>query len=188
MTLWGLPTSAVIGGAEYPINADYRDILDIFHYLNDPDRPEWLRWKIALGLFYEGDIPEEDEAQAMQFLYDFITCGQPDKPGPKLMDWDQDAQIIVADLNKVAGTEIRAVPFLHWWTFMGYFNAIGEGQLSTIVSVREKLSRGKPLEKWEKEYYHKNRERIDLRQKYSSAEESILEQFKAQLGGAQRGG
>ena len=116
-------------------------------------------------------------------LADFIACGSWDsKPGPTLLDWEQDAQMIVADVNKVAGTEIRAMPFLHWWTFMAYFNAIGEGQLSTLVSIRDKLRRGKKLEKWEQEYYRKNKERVDLRKRYSAEELAEQERLKKLLG------
>jgi len=127
MSPWNLPTSVVIGGREYPIHADYRDILEIFAYLDDPDQPEYIRWQIALALFYDGEIPPAHMQEAMEYLSDFISCGGRDgKPGPKLLDWEQDAQEIVADVNKVAGTEIRAVEFLHWWTFLAYFNAVGE--------------------------------------------------------------
>ncbi len=183
MSLWSLPTSATIGGAEYPIHADFRDILEIFRYLDDPDRPEYLRWKIAVALFYEGEIPNADFQEAMEYLADFIVCGDHDsKPAPKLLDWEQDAQVIVADVNRVAGAEIRSVPFLHWWTFVSYFNAIGEGQLSTIVSIRDKLRRGKPLEKWEKEFYRRNRERVELKTRYSAEELAEQERLRKRLG------
>ena len=183
MSPWNLPTSAVIGGREYPIHADYRDVLEIFAYLDDPDRPEYIRWQIALALFYDGEIPPAHMQEAMDYLSEFVSCGQQDtRPGPKLMDWEQDAQIIVADVNKVAGTEIRAVEFLHWWTFMAYFHAIGEGQLSTLVAIRDKLRRGKKLEKWEQEYYRKNREKVDLKKHYSAEELAEQERLKKLLG------
>lgn len=183
MNSWSLPDSAVIGGIRYPINADYRDILDIFRYLEDPDRPEYIRWQIALALFYEGEIPPAHMQEAMEYLAEFISCGSRDaKPGPKLLDWEQDANVIVADVNKVAGTEVRALPFLHWWTFMAYFHAIGEGQLSTLVSIRDKLRRGKKLEKWEQEFYRKNKDRVDLKQRYSAEELAEQERLKKLLG------
>ena len=183
MSLWSLPTSATIGGVEYPIHADFRDILDIFRYLEDPDQPEYVRWRIALALFYDGEIPQAHLQEAMEYLADFIACGERDsKPGPKLLDWEQDAQVIVADVNKVAGTEVRAMPFLHWWTFVAYFNAIGEGQMSTLVSIRDKIRRGKKLEKWEQEYYRKNKERVDLKTRYSAEELAEQERLKKLLG------
>ena len=183
MNRWSLPTSATIGGVVYQIHADFRDILNIFRYMDDPDRPEYIRWRIAIALFYEGEISQEYFQEAMEYLADFIACGNRDsKPGPKLLDWEQDAQVIVADVNKVAGSEIRDVPFLHWWTFVSYFNAIGEGQLSTLVSIRDKLRRGKPLEKWEKEYYSKNKEIVDLKTRYSAEELAEQERLKKLLG------
>lgn len=185
MTAWSLPTSAAIGGVEYQINTDFRDILEIMQYLNDPDEPEYIRWEIALALFYEGEIPVQDRQEAMQYLADFISYSQKDdgeKSAPILLDWEQDCQIIVADVNKVAGCEIRALPYLHWWTFLSYFHAIGEGQLLNIVSIRDKLRRGKPLEKWEKEYYRENKSRIDLKKRYSAEELAEQERLKKLLG------
>lgn len=165
MSAWALPKAAVIGGLEYQINADYRDILDILSYLSDETKNEYIRWRIALGLFYEGEIPLEHETEAIKYLSDFIDYGiKEDRPSPKLMDWEQDAQMIVADVNKVAGKEIRSEKFVHWWTFLAYFNAIGEGQLSTVVSIRNKRRKGQNLEKWEQEYYRENRKKVDFQQ------------------------
>lgn len=164
MSVWSLPISATFGGIEYKINADFRDVLDVIGYLSDPARPEFLRWQIALQLFYEGDIPQEYQLEAMEFLGKFISYETENaKPGPKLFDWNTDAKMIVADINKVAGFEVRSAPFLHWWTFLSYFNGIGEGQLSTVVSIRSKKAKGKKLEKWEQEYYRENKDTVDLK-------------------------
>lgn len=134
-------------------------------------------------MFYEGEIPQQHLQEAMEYLVEFISCGdQETKPAAKLMDWEQDTQVIVADVNKVAGMEIRALPFLHWWTFVFYFNAICEGQLSTLVSIREKLRKGKKLEKWEQEYYRKNKDKVDLKKRYSAEELAEQERLKKLLG------
>ena len=183
MTPWELPETAEIGGTVYELNTDYRDILEIIGYLNDPDRPEYLRWQIAVVLFYEGEILPEHQRAAMEYLASFISCGETDtKSGPQLMDWEQDAKAIIADVNKVAGMEIRALPYLHWWTFLSYFQAVGEGQLSTVVSIRDKLRRGKKLEQWEKEYYRENKARVDLKKRYSAEELAEQERLKKLLG------
>ena len=91
------------------------------------------------------------------------------------------AALIVADVNKVAGQEIRALPFLHWWTFLGYFHAIGEGQLSAVVTIRDKLSRGKKLEEWEKDYYRENRKTVELQRRLSREEIREQERIQALL-------
>ena len=183
MTPWELPETATIGGTVYELHTDFRDVLEILQYMNDPDQPEYIRWRIAIALFYDGEIPQEHHREAMEYLSAFISCGEIEyKPGPKLLDWEQDALAIVADVNKVAGTEIRAMQHLHWWTFMSYFQAIGEGQLSTLVSIRDKLRKGKKLETWEKNYYRENKHRIDLKKKYSSEELAEQDRLKKLLG------
>ncbi len=187
MTPWSLPDRVEIQNRSYRIRADYRVILEILKTLDDPEEPELIRWKIALGLFYEDyqQIPAACQREAMERLAEFINCGQPEKdqkPAPKLLDWEQDALAIVADVNRVAGCEIRAQPFLHWWTFMAFFNAVGQGQLSMLVSIRDKLRRGKKLEKWEQEFYRENKDRVDLQTKYTAEELAEQEQLKKLLG------
>lgn len=182
MNAWSLPQKAILDGKAYRLHTDYRDILEIIEYLENPDLPEYLRWRIALALFYEEEIPVDSRPAAMEYLADFIACGST-KPGPKLLDWEQDAASIVADVNKAAGMEIRAAPYLHWWTFLSYFHAIGEGQLSSLVTIRDKLRRGKPLEKWEQAFYRDNRERIELKRRYSAGEMEQRARLEALLGG-----
>ena len=159
----------MLGERKYQLHADFRDVLEIFSYFEDPDLPEYLKWKIAVALFYEGTIPEEQMQQAMEYLAFFLRGGQreQEKPTPKLLDWEQDAAVIVADVNKVAGQEIRALPFVHWWTFLSWFHAIGEGQLSTLVGIREKLRKGKKLEPFENVYYREHKQMVDLKPRYS---------------------
>lgn len=184
MTGWELPKEAVIGGNCYRLNTDFRQILRIFSYMQQEELPEFIRWHIALALFYEGEIPEEDFAAAAEYFCRFISCGQEEtkNPGPQLLDWEQDGQLIVADVNKAAGQEIRQLPYLHWWTFMGWFQSLGEGNLSTLVSIRDKLNRGKKLEGWEQEYYRRNRKQVILRKKYSAQELAEQQRLQALLG------
>ncbi len=169
---WELPVQAEFAGCGYDLNADFRDVLEVMAYLQDPELPEFIRWQVALGLFYRQEIAPQHSRQAMEYLIWFLNGGNPEtrKPGPKLLDWEQDAPAIISDINRTAGQEIRAIPFLHWWTFLSWFHGIGEGQVSALVSIRDKLSRGKKLEGWEKEFYSQNRERIQLKKKYSPQE------------------
>lgn len=177
MTGWELPTALTVGGREYRINADYRDILEVIAYLQNEDALTGRY--VALALFYEDfdTMPREDHPQAMEELARFIDLGEEPEEGPsppKTIDWEQDRTVIVSEINKVAGLEVRSLPFLHWWTFMGWFGAIGEGQLSTVVAIREKLRKGKKLEPWEREYYQQNRGRVDFKRKYTAGEEQTL--------------
>lgn len=180
---WELPVYAHIGGKRYTLNCDFRDILEIFSYFSDPDLSEYLQWQIALALFYEEPIPEEHQQEAMAYFTEFVSGGssQTQHSGPTLIDWQQDAELIVADINKTAGMEIRGLPFLHWWTFLSWFHAIGEGQLSTVVSIRSKLFKGKKLENWEKDYYREHKHRVDLKKRCCREELEQRQQLEQML-------
>lgn len=174
--------SADIGGKTYKINADFRDVLEIISILNDEDRPNFLRWQIAISLFYDEEIPKRFQNEAMKYLSEFISYGSDDKkPAPKMIDWDQDAQMILSDVNKVAGTEVRGTKFMHWWTFLSFFYSVGDGQLATVVSIRKKKRSGKKLEKWEETYYRENKDRIDFQRKKTAADNAAMEYFSKWL-------
>ena len=185
MNGWQLPERAVIGGKEYPIYTDFRDILEIISRLNRSDEPEFIRWQVAMALFYEGQIPEEHQQEAMEFLGKFLNGGKADgrKAAPKLLDWERDSDLIISDINRVAAREIRLEKHIHWWTFLSWFHAIGEGQLSCVVAIRDKLRRGKKLEGWEKDFYRDNKDRIDLKTPCSAEDLARKRQLIAMLDG-----
>lgn len=185
MELWSLPEVAVIGGVSYPIRADFREVLQVIQVLNDPRWPVSMRWLVAVELFYRGEIPGEHLQDAIGWLSRFLTAGQEEQgQGLRLLDWEQDGALIVADVNKVAGTEVRSLSFLHWWTFLSYFMGIGEGQLSTVVAIREKLAKGKKLDGWEQEFYRKHKQRVELKKRYTPAELQEKQRLEELLGGS----
>ena len=97
------------------------------------------------------------------------------KPLPRrTLDWEQDAYLIFPAVNKAAGCEVREVEYLHWWSFLGLFNEIGEGLYSQVMSIRQKLAKGKKLEKWEREFFDEHRELIELKQKLTPEEQAEL--------------
>ncbi len=181
MTGWELPETALIGGKKYHINADFRDVLEVIEYLTEMQEDEAVRRYVAMSLFFDGfeDMPQNHYEEAFRFMADFIAAGEEDDgiSHPKVIDWKQDRNMIASEVNKVAGTEVRALRFLHWWTFMGYFSCIGDGQLALIVSIREKRRQGKRLEKFEQEFYRKNRSRVDFRQMVTQEEQDELDKW-----------
>lgn len=98
------------------------------------------------------------------------------------MDWEQDAKIMFPAINTAAGYEVRSVPQLHWWTFMGYFMEIQKGVYATVLSLRQKKAKGKKLEKWEKEFWSANTDACVIRPKLTEEEKQEKEQLKALLG------
>ena len=156
-----LPTSLEVCGKSYKIRPDYRNILRIFEGYADDTLSEQEKLLLCLRRIYVdfNTIPRGQYEQAYKAAYTFISCNaQEDKKPPiRTFSWIKDEQLIFPAVNKVAGMEVRAVPFLHWWTFMGYFESIdAEGLFGTVLSIRQKKARGKKLEKHEREFCRNN--------------------------------
>ena len=166
MNCYGLPTSIEINGTEYAITerGDFRMVLDCFSLLNDEEIPKGIRIADCLKIFLEDVNSDEDVLQinveeAVEKMFSFFNCNQLEvgtKANLKLLDWEQDSQLVCAAINNVAQTEIRSEPYLHWWTFMGYYISVGESVLATVISLREKRKTGKKLEKHEQEFIRNN--------------------------------
>ena len=166
--MYDLPTSIFIEDNEYKIRdaGDFRVVLDCFSALGDIELGEDFRILASLIIFYEDfdedtifGLDEDIVVPLVKEMLKFFNCGQEDNsntPSPKLIDWEQDSQIIMAAVNKVAGKEVRLEPYVHWWTFVGYYMSIGESVLSTVVSIRQKILKGEKLEKWEQKYRMEN--------------------------------
>lgn len=163
-----LPYEIDVLGQSFTIRnrGDYRMVLDCFNALNDAELEEKLRLACALIIFYEDiDTIEDfkkfpDVSEAVKQMFRFFNCGQDESPGAqvnyKLIDWERDSVLVSSAVNKVAGKEIRAESFLHWWTFMGYYAAVGECALSTVIGIRFKLAAGRKLEKHEQKFKRDN--------------------------------
>lgn len=176
---WGLPMQAELGGVRYAIRSDYRDVLELLRWLNgqaDPALDQSERWYVAMRLFYPefAALPQPLWSDATQFLTEFLAAGRREqpRPGPALMDWQQDAPLIAAGISKAAGQDVRTLPYLHWWSFLAWFDAIGEGSFATVVAIRDKLRRGKRLENWELDYYRTHRAVVELRGVESAEEQA----------------
>ena len=182
--IWQLPEKTRIGTREYRFRTDYREALKIMRFLNG-DLPEYIRWQVALALFYTEPVEEEHETRAMEYLAWFLGGGEEAQghPAPRLMDWEQDAAAVVSDINRVAGCEIRSLPHVHWWTFLAWFHAIGEGQLSFLVGIRDKRRRGEKLTRAEQEFYRQNKAKVELKKSCSAEELAEQERLKKLLDG-----
>ena len=187
MTAYELPTSLNICGVDFSIRTDFRAILDILISQNDPELNDYGKKQVILKILYEDwqNIPPECLEEACVKACEFIDCGQAEedsgKPKPRLMDWEQDGDMIVPAVNKVAGKEIRAVPYMHWWTFFGYFMESGECLFNTVVGIRSKKTKGERLDKWEKKFYQENKNIIDIKTRLSEEEQAYKDKLNEML-------
>lgn len=190
-----LPESLTVGEHDYPIRADYRNVLQSFEAFNDPELDTSEKWIVAIYLLFADFSCAEDVEEAIWNGFDvneavkqilwFISAGKQDRGEDKrelpTYDWLQDEQMIFSAVNNVAKKEVREVEYLHWWTFLGYFNEVGEGTFSYVVGIRNKLNKGKKLEKHEREFLNQHKDLVLIRKKLSKEEQEQEDAFQALL-------
>ena len=176
---FSLPDSVTVSDCEYPVRTDFRVILEIFVMLDDPDLSDADKTEALLRIFYVNRPPEAE--LALQAFTDFVDPrhgSQGKKPSGRLIDWQQDFDLMVAPINHILGFECRAVDYLHWRTFLSaYLEIPPESVFARVLRIREKLRTGKKLEKNERSWYNKNRELVHLKPKFSQSEETILKEW-----------
>ena len=191
--MYSLPTSVQIGQVSFNIRnqGDYRVILDCFQALNDDELTKEEKIFNCLFIFYEDfydldDLPKDSETlnQCVLEMFKFFNQNeelQSNTHDVRLLDWDSDSNLIASAINKVANQEIRSLEYLHWWTFLGYYIAIGECPLSHIVGIRSKIANNQKLEDHEKKFKQENPQyfNIDMR----SAEQKEADDYIRKLWG-----
>ena len=183
--MFALPTALEVHGTTWNIRSDYRDVIRVIEAMNDPELEPQEKVYVAMFIIYEDfqNIPDDDYKEAFEKACEFIDYGDKSerRSKTKLVDFEQDEKLIISAVNKVVGCEIRAIPYMHWWTFLGYFMEIGECSFSTVLSIRSKRAEGKKLEKWEQEYFDKNRDVVVIRERMTEQEKVDYEKLKSLL-------
>ena len=133
MSIGTLPQTLKVGGRDWRIRTDFRDILKIFEAMNDRELEHEEKIYTMLYILYPDleKMPVRLYQEAAEQANWFIDAGTQDDEGENVrkMDWTQDEPIIFPAVNAVAGT---------------------------------KKLEGKTLDKWEKEFYQKNKKICDL--------------------------
>lgn len=186
MSVWDLPKSLEVNGKEYDIRSDFRAILDIINVFTDPNYEVDEKWIVCLTILYVDfdDLPSADYEEAMKKASWFIDCGneeEKDTKKPPLMDWVQDAPVIIPSINRVLGYECRAKEYVHWWTFVGAYMEIGESLFSQVISIRSKQQKGKPLDKYEKEFLVENKDLVILKNRLTDEEKDLHDEEQRAL-------
>lgn len=179
--MFELPKTLEVNGTEYPIETDYRAVLTILTALSDPELQDDEKVFVALHNLYPDffSIPMSDYMEATKQCFWFINGGDKEssKRSIKLLDWEQDFKFIVAPINRIAGCEVRELPYLHWWSFLGYYYEIGDCIFATIVRIRERRAKGKKLDKQDQEFLKENRELVEFKRHYTAAEEAFFKEW-----------
>lgn len=179
------PTSLYFDNRNYKIRYDMWSILDIIKCFNDYYLTDIERSIISLEIFYYDINKIRDFDAAIEKMNWFIDCGNDYKEkasNKKIMDWEQDFNLIKAPVNRILGYDIGSRN-IHWWTFMSAYMEIfsNENNLyANVINVRQKLNKGKKLEKHEQKFYYENIDMIKLKNELTPQE---LEESKKIFGG-----
>jgi len=158
-----LPTEIELDGRLLYLNTDWRDIRQIISILNNKSLSDSVKSRASLEIFVDNCEDIADGQKALEALFNFIDCGDPPrntKGMPREMDWQVDFTAIISDMNKAAGKELRAEQYMHWFTFVAWYNAIGEGNLSYRVNLRRKMRKGEKLSPDEREWVNRNPDKL----------------------------
>lgn len=185
MANYDLPKTADFDGVAYEIRSDWRVAIDIIEAMNDVEIDDEERIHVVLSCFYPEykEIPLDSIQEAIDYVYWFIGGGGSDEGSTptnlsKLMDWAQDLPIIISPINRVLGFEVRAVEYLHWWTFLSaYYEMGGDCLFAQVVAIRKKRLQGKKLDKQDQAFYQENRNIIDFKTKLSDEEEALFDHW-----------
>lgn len=189
-----LPCSVCVDGVEYGLRTDFRNVLDTFTVFNDTDLTNAEKWFTAIYMMYECFNGYDDLENAIingfnfkeacNQLSWFFNAGKAESKQQNkepLYDWEQDEQIIFSAINHVANKEVREVEYMHWWTFLAYFNEIGEGLFSYVVNIRRKKQKNKKLDKSEQQFCKDNPEVIELKKRYTLEERKFFDEISELL-------
>jgi hypothetical protein len=179
---YSLPKQLEVGGEKYEILCDYRAVLDILTAYSDPELDGADKTEALIKILYvhHETIPGDYMEEAIKQACWFIDCGMStdNKSQPRTMDWVKDAPVIIPEINKYIGTEVRSVEFMHWWTFFGAYMQIGgDGLYSSILNVRQKKAKREKLEKWESKFYKENQALCDLNWEQKQKELEAVEKL-----------
>ncbi len=175
--LFSLPDIVSINESVYKVRTDFRVILEIFVMLDDPDLTDADKTEALFRMFYLERPPDAEAAiQAFVSFVDPRGSSKSKKSGTQqIISWESDFDLMVAPINHILGAECRAMPELHWHTFLAaYLEIPPDSVFARVLRIREKLRTGKKLEKYERTWYKKNLDMVNLKPKYSSREKEIL--------------
>ncbi|MCI8332855.1 MAG: hypothetical protein HFE78_08540 [Clostridiales bacterium] len=176
-----LPKSLDISGLSFEIYTDFRDILVIMEAFEDPSLTYQDKVYVTISNLYREPLPNNiDTFDAYKKALWFLNGGNEsdnDVDASRLMSWSQDFSLLAPAIDKVAGEEVREKSYLHWWTFLGYYQEIGDCVFSNYIAIRYKLQKGIPLNKQEKEILRNNRSDVLLRTQLSENEQAQEDEF-----------
>lgn len=191
MDILKLPSSLLVQGQEYAINADWRPCVNIMRMFERTDLSDSEKIMCMVGILYVDEIPDNLLVEAAEQAVWFLNMGEESTGNGKtigrLFSWEQDLKYIISAVDKSAGFSIRSKDFYHFWEFMSAFFESGECIFNTLVHQRKLKKTGKQS-KADKEWWIENKDIAELKVELTSDEKEVLDAFNALLKGGDADG
>jgi hypothetical protein len=133
-----LPRAVPVGGTSVPLKTGYRTGIQVVR-VAESTLSDALKAGAILRLYF-GDRVPEDTAAALEAAMDFHRLGEepPRRRSRRLLDWDHDAGMILADFRREYGIDLADEGTqMHWWVFMAYFaNLSNDSETKTAMYYR----------------------------------------------------
>ncbi len=168
----GLPDTLAVEGELLPIYTDWRVWIDVWRLVDNPTADERKKAIALLALIFPrtGDTPtpfdkalEHPEAaiEAALLFLGRKHKGEQERPrtrrekrlaDKRLLDWDWDAERLVADFEREYRIDLtHPDTSLHWWRFMALFSGLSDtSQMMDAISTRAAELDNKKLSKDER--------------------------------------
>ena len=181
------PISLIINGMDYPIETDFRAVLNYNRIIRE-SREDGSELLEALQLMF-GCIPE-NVAEAVLQLNWFVQGGEQDKrrrPSNKLlginsdtpMDYDTDSRLIWAAFRRVYAIDLRTVEYIHWLDFLEMLSELPEDiRLNRIIEIRTKDTGNKKLSRDERTLYKALQRYYKIREPMTERQEKLIEALR----------
>lgn len=170
--IYNLPFTIEVDGVEYAIRkkCDYRIVLGVIDILTSAELSENEKIRFAIELFFEKPYEITDISKAMSEMFKIIDMDDKQLDRNKdfgitkpVMDWKHDFMLIAPPVSRILGYSVRNPDnYTHWYDFVGAYMEIGKCLFNDIVAIRQKIQRGKQLDKNEKEFFVNHKEQIML--------------------------
>ena len=160
-----LPETVRIGGAEYPINWDFRTSILFELLMQDDELSDSDKIREALKLYYP-TMPD-NLTEAVEKIIWFYRCGKDQEksrrasedsdspPVKSVYSFDYDADYIYAAFMEQYGIDLQEAEDLHWWKFRALFRGLSENcEFVKIMGYRSMKITNK-MSKEQRQFYKK---------------------------------
>ena len=188
-----VPKTVVIGGAEIPIQSDFRASIRFELVMENPGLSDEEKIMEALRIYYgNGNADQEDFFppmpldEAIERLVWFYQAGKEGNPGAgtgkgsQIYSYLFDDEYIFAAFLEQYGVDLQEIPYLHWWKFKAMFLGLkSDTRIVEIMGYRSMDITSK-MSSEQKQFYRKMKKLFAIpmpqseRQKLNAIEQALL--------------